>query len=296
MIFLLFVGLATLFWWGQAMSTPREYTIQVPVTYTGYDGSIVFEKPLPNEIEITVRDNGQQLRAIKKQKLNLNINLEHLLSNNKLLISAEVLRPRLQEILPGSTSIQHTQPEYIEVNYRVQQKKIVPVELISIIELVPQYQLAHAPEISPSEVKIYGSTAQLDSITKIITDSVHLIDLQQSILKEVPLIAPKGVRVEPSTVQVAWEVEQFTEKSFRLPLQVEGISRGEKIRLFPSEVEAIVRVGISQFEKIEADDLQAVCPYPTAQDKKLTVEIRSTNPYITSSRAIPAHVEYIIER
>ena len=90
--------------------------------------------------------------------------------------------------------------------------------------------------------------------------------------------------------------EQFTDKTFTLPIQVNNLPAQETIHLFPQEVVVTVRVGISHFAQINEADLQAVCPYPTKGAATLPIEIIHTNPNITQIRTNIREVEYIIER
>ena len=296
LIFLLFVGLVSIFWWGQTMSSPRDIDLHVKLAYAGVTEQVVFENELPQSMEIVVRDNGQQLRKIKRQDLNLTINLTPYLSEESgvLILTADVLRPRLQDILPGSTTIQQIEPEMIKAAYYVQQKKMVPVLLQSQVSVAPQHQLVGEPQLIPSSVQVFGSKQVIEQIDSILTDSICITDLREDVTKFVSLQVPNGARVSPKTVQVAWKAESFTEKSFTLPIEVLGIPEGKRVRLFPQQVNVTVRVGVSHFAHVQQADLKAVCHYPTQTRHALPVELITDNPYVSNIRIAPSSVEYII--
>ena len=298
LIYALFVGLATIFWWGRAMSSPRDINMRIPVNYVGTTGGVEFANPLPHTITVTIRDNGKQLRQIAKQNLQLNLDLSHYLTEEKgtLNLTAEVLRPKLQDLLPGSTAVQHLEPEAITTEYTVLQQKLVSVHVASHITVAPQHQLVGEPQITPSHVYIYGAQADIDSIDSIITDSIYYGDLRDSIQITAQLVAPKNIRVHPRQVVVKWQAEPFTEKTFTLPIYTEGIPEGKYIRLFPQRVDVVVRVGISHFAQVARSDMKAICRYPTTASKSLPVEIVTENPYISNIRFTPSEVEYIIEK
>ena len=71
---------------------------------------------------------------------------------------------------------------------------------------------------------------------------------------------------------------------------------GYHIRLFPKEVEVSVRMGMSHFAQVQPKDIKAVCVYSPERRDKLDVEIRYTNPYITSAWIYPGVVEFILEQ
>ena len=44
-IYLLFVAIAMLFWWGRAMSSSRDMTISMPIVYTDVPSAVLFDEP-----------------------------------------------------------------------------------------------------------------------------------------------------------------------------------------------------------------------------------------------------------
>ena len=298
LIYALFVGLATFFWWGRAMSSPREMNLRIPVDYTGMTGQIVFSEALPHTITVTIRDNGKQLRQIAKQIPKLHIDLSPYLTHDEgnISLSADMIRPKLQDLLPGSTAVQHITPETIHTDYTILQQKLVPVHVASHITMAKQHQLAGEPQIIPNQVYIYGTQAEIDSIQYITTDSIYYNDLRDSIQITAQLVAPQHIRVHPKQVTAKWKAEPFTEKTFTLPINTVGTPDNQYIRLFPQQVDVVIRVGISHFAQVASNDLQAICRYPKQASKSLPVEIITDNPYISDIRFTPTEVEYIIER
>ena len=297
-IFLLFVALSTLFWWGHATSSIRDGEVKLPVAYTNIPDEVFFETPLPDQIEITIRDNGRLLRQVKHSHPTLTINMADKLTPDgyQLHISAETLRPKLQDILPGSTTVQHIRPEAIEAQYSLQTKKVVPVQLRAHCTLAEQYQLKYAPKLIPENVTIYGDSQVISHIQQIYTDSLVITDLRDSVSKTVALQTTNNVRLSAKSVQATWVAEQFTDKSFVLPIRVADLPNTESMHLFPNEVTLMVRVGISHFAQITEQDFNVYCPYPDPQQKTLPVIVETNNPYITKIRTSVQDVEYIIER
>ena len=297
LIFLLFVGLVSIFWWGRTMSSPRDMEIHIPITYNGLTEQFVLSKTLPQSITATVRDNGQQLRKIRQNDLHLSINITPYLSSSegRIALTADILRPRLQDLLPGSTAIQQILPEIIESDYYVQQMKTVPVVVQSQVNVAPQHQLVGEAITTPNQIQIYGNQEDISHIDYILTDSIFVSDLRDNIRLETQLQVPEGIRVSSKSVQVEWQAEQFTEKSFTLPIQVLDMPEGMHIRLFPQQIHVTVRVGISHFEMVHQNDLQAFCHYPIQQCNALPVEVTTTNTYISNIRFSPTSVEYMIQ-
>lgn len=296
-IFLVFVAIATLFWWGRAMSSPREVTISLPITYTDIPSQIVFHKPLPNQIDITMRDNGKLLRYIKHTSPIIIVDLASRFNEETgtLVLSSDILRPKIQDILPGTTIIQQIRPETIETTYQRQESKIVPINLQASWTLANQYQLVSQPIVEPMEIEIYGSQQDIETIDSIFTDSLFVSALNDTLSQEVSLIIPQGIRTNTQKVTATFIAEQFTDKSFTIPIQVENIPNNISLHLFPQEVTITIRVGISNFSKITPEDFRAVCLYPLEPTSTLPIQIKYNNPYIMHMRTNIRDVEYIIE-
>lgn len=297
-IYLLFVALATLVWWGRAMTSQREITIKLPITYTDIPAEIVFDTPLPSQIEITLRDNGRLLRQVQHTQPNITISLSDKFEegSNQLYISTDILRPRVQDMLPGSTTIQQIRPEEIVSSYHIDAIKRTPIHLRVRWTIEEQYQLTQAPIMTPDSVTIYGPQQLLDSIDAICTDDILVEKVVGTIKKEVGLRIPNGVRSQFTTTEVMWQTEQFTEKSFIVPIEMATLPAGETIHFFPKTTTVTARVSLSQFATLSAQDFRAVCEYPHQSENILTVKIVCTNPHVTQMRSSIHEVEYIIER
>lgn len=297
-IFLLFVGLATIFWWGRAMSSPRDMNIKICINYVGIPANALLSNDLAEEFTVTIRDDGKQLRQLSRhrQELTLDLSSSFHAPMGDVRITSDMIRPRLQDLLPGSTQIQHISPEEIVVDYQLEYSKRVAVRLSAVIEAADQYQMVGAAQLSPSEVDIYGSESILSGIDYIETDSVHLLGVRGEVAERLVLLPPSGVRVHPNSVGLTWRSEQFTEKTFRLPIEIEGKPSGEEVRLFPQVADVTFRVIVSEFGNVGVDDLRLYCRYPEEACNWLQLEVATTNPHVYNIRIVPDAVEYIIEK
>jgi hypothetical protein len=297
-IFLLFVGLTTIFWWGRTMSSPRDMVVAIPLVYNGLGQKVVCEQALPETLRVTIRDNGEQLRKIKTNNIHLDYDIRPLVDEKDgvLTLSAEQLRPKIQDLLPGSTKIQRITPENFSSKFYVQADKVVPVEVVSDIQMATQYQMVGKASATPDSIVLFGSQEALDTIRLVKTKTVRAAQLRENIKETVQLELPKGVQAAQQTVDVVVNTEQFTEKTMTLPIKVKDIPEGMNIRLFPQSAELTLRVGISHFADIDASDIEVYCQYPTHSAAALDVYVACSNPNITHLRISPDKVEYIINK
>ena len=297
-IFLLFVGLATLFWWGRAMSSQRDIEIKLPVVYANVPAQVVFETPLPSHLEVVLRENGRLLRQVQHTKPTVTISLADKLNSNggPLQLSTDIIRQKIQDVLPGSTNIQQIRPEEITSNYYVEATKRVPIKLCAEWTMEQQYQLSAPPVLEPAFVDIYGTQESIDQVDSISTDNVVVDKVYDTVQREVTLQIPAGIRSQTTATTVSWISETFTDKSFVLPIEVEGVPEEEEMRLFPKTTTVTARVGISHFAEVTEDNFRAVCEYPNPSQATLSVTVICNTPYVTKMRTSIREVEYIIER
>lgn len=297
-IYLLFVALATLFWWGSAMSSQREMDIKIPITYTDIPAQVVFSEPLPSHLKIKIRDNGRMLRQVQHTKAHLAISLSKMLEkkDGTLHLSTDILRQKTQDLLPGSTDIQQISPEEILIDYQIESVKSVPIKSCVEWTLAEQHLLSTPISLEPSIIEIYGSQQVIDSIDTIYTRNIAVENIQNVVQTEVALEIPTGIRTVFNSTTITWHAEQFTEKSFTIPIEVQGVPQGENIHLFPNTTTIVAQVGLSHFASLVAEDFRAVCHYPTLQAHTLSVTIQCTNPHVAQVRSNIQEVEYIIER
>ena len=297
-IFLLFVGLATLFWWGRAMSSQRDLEIKLPVVYANVPAQVVFETPLPSHLEVVLRENGRLLRQVQHTKPTVTISLADKLNSNggTLQLSTDIIRQKIQDVLPGSTNIQQIRPEEITSNYYVESTKRVPIKLCAEWTMEQQYQLSAPPVLEPAFVDIYGTQETIDQVDSISTAYVVVNKIYDTIQREVTLQMPAGIRSQTKAITVSWISETFTDKSFVLPIEVEGLPEGEDMHLFPKTTTVTARVGISHFAEVTEDNFRAVCEYPNQSQATLSVTVVCNTPYVTKMRTSIREVEYIIER
>ena len=297
--FLLFVALATALWYGHAMNSVRNTSVPVLVTYTGVPGTIAFGgNGLPDTIIIEVRDAGSRLRSYHREEQKLTIDLRSYIHNEKgdLHIPSDALRSSISANLQGTSRLISTNPEEIRCPYFTEQEKTVQVVLDYRLEMAEEHQLVGEPVISPEKLKVFGSSAMLDTLTAVHTKSLVLTDVSDTTQMQVALALPKGLRAEKDSINVLIVSERFTEKKITVPLHIEGVPDGYHVRMFPNTVEVTLRVGLPHFSQVSEQDVRAVCVYTPERTDKLDVTLRYKNPYITTAWVYPSTVEFLLEQ
>lgn len=280
------------------MQSVRNTRVPVLIHYTGKPGSIGLAGQLPDTVMIVVRDAGSRLNAYHSDPLHLTIDLRPYIHSDKgtIHVPSDALRRSISDIMQGTSSLIATQPDEIVCPYFTEQEKTVALAFDSELAISDEYQMVGRPKLSRTKIKIYGQDKTLSAIDTIYTQNMTLRDLIDTTKVRLPLDIPTGIRTETDSVDVQIITERFTEKKFTLPIHVSGVPEGYSIRLFPSEVEVNVRVGIRHFSQVQANDIKVICTYSPVRIDKLDVELKYTNPYITAAWTYPGTVEFLLEQ
>lgn len=296
MTYLLFVVLATVIWYGRSLRAEHDTTVDVRVQYVGIPGQVMTAEPLPSTIRATVRDAGMRLRLYHRKPLQISVDLTgHFTDESgELRVSSDLLRTLVARQLQGTTALQHIQPDQIHTTYYTQQQRSLPILLRHNIRCATGFQLSEPPRLMQTHVMVYGTSHDLDTLTRVQTQVLSLTERNDSAQYTVGLIAPKGVRLQQQTVQVLVATERYTERVMELPIRAEGVPAGKHMLLFPQQVRATMRVGVGRWSEVKDGDVEAVVVYRDSLDQ-LPVELRTQNPYLSHLRATPSSVEFIIE-
>ena len=297
--FLLFLALAAAVWYGHAMNSVRNTRVPVLISYTGKPGAIgLGGNGLPDTVYIEVRDAGARLNAYHRDLLHLTIDLRQYIHGEKgtIQVPSDALRRSISDILQGTSRLIGTTPEEITCPYFTEQEKSVPVVVRGSICLASEYQMTVSPALSHPQVRLYGQDKELAKIDTLFTEEQALTNLSDTTDVRIALVVPAHMRAGTDSVTLRVVSERFTEKKFIVPIQVNGLPEGRRIRLFPNEVEVSIRVGMTHFAQVQPTDIRAVCTYSPERTDKLDVELRYNNPFITDAWVYPAVVEFLIEQ
>ena len=298
--FLLFLVLASAFWFVNALDKERETEISIPIRFIGLPQNIAIVENNANSITLKIKDQGLNLFTYSRPNFNsISFDVTRTFyEKGEILISADQIRSKVSRLLLPTTSILEIKPNSLLLHYEKLNVKTLPIEFDAKIELAHQYVLSDKIQITPSEITVFGPKRVLDAMTSVKTVPIELLKLSDTTYFNCKLRPVKSVKYAANEVKVNIFVEMFTEKKIQIPVEIINCPGNIVIRTFPANVNLIFNVGMSHFNSLNENDLSVNVDYndiikSTKSKQKLNIVNNTT--YISNVRVEPQEVEYIIE-
>ncbi len=303
-VFLFFVGLSFGFWLLQAMDETFEAEIVVPIELTDVPEDVVITTPLPEEIQVIIKDKGSALvRQWRHRQRPITISYSNYATRN---VNGAVRIPHadvqriLQQRLSASTRIQTIRPDTLEFFYNHGRHATVPVLVTGSVETDTQHYLLSL-ESEPREVRVFASASVLDTLTAIRTQPLSLTNLHENTTAAVDLVPIRGAKLEPSRVRVRATLDVYMENTLEIPIVSTNFPADRQLRTFPHMVKVTYTVGYARSREVSRLGFLSVVTYEDVLalqehgENKIPVQLRNIPEGVTVLRIEPAEVDYLVE-
>jgi len=303
LVFFSFVALASGFWALQYFHDRFEFEVPIKVNYVNIPAGVVLSGSPPREIMLYVQDKGSvylgYLVKQRQQSLFINVDLDAIAPNKtSYVIDQTALRNLIGAKLTSTTQLQMFSPDNIEINYSPLAQKEVPVAIQGTIAPAVGY-LFDSIEIEPTQVIVYGNKAVLDTLHEIRTLPLNYKNIDKNWTVSANLQAPEGIHLSIDNIKLSAAVEEYTEKTFELPVICNNIPSNRNVRFFPSMVELVVRVGLSKYSQLSKSNFEIAVNYDDLYGKNTancSLALTHKPDGIESYRINPNVIEFLIEQ
>lgn len=300
LIFLFFLLLSGAFWLVMTLAETYEREIKIPVHLDNIPRKVVVTSNVDDTLRVTVRDRGYLLFAYvyrqNQKQININFNTYNK-GNGRGSVQAADLQKMIYQQLFKSSRITGMKPDKFEYLYNNGNSKQVPVKLKGKITPGKSYYLANV-SFSPETVTIYATQGKLDSLSAIFTEQVNLLNVTDTVIREITLGKIAGVKCIPSKVTMSVYPDVLTEESVEVPITAVNMPEGKVLRTFPSRVKVMFTTGASQFRNIRPEQFRVEVDYWEIQSHpsdKCPISLMATPYGVRNARLEPDHVDYLVE-
>jgi len=303
LIFISFLLLAFVFWFLQTLQQDYEQRIEFPLRYRNVPAEWILSEKNPKTISILVKEKGATLLYYywnaPSHLIDITVTGLSQASDSSLQITNRMLETEVTKHFFASTSIISFEPREIELFYDLLSNRLTPVSAQVTIATKPGFQVSGNVVISPSAVRLFGSSKDLEMLNEIKTKPVSLEDVSKTMELTVKLDLPEGVKPEDETVTLTIPVEEFTEKKIKLPVLCTDLPEDYVLRMFPSSVEVTCNLPLSKFRELTAEKLEIIIPFTEFEENqgtgKVPVRLTRQPAWVSNPVVSPEELEFIIE-
>lgn len=306
-IYLISIGIASVFWFLNALE--KEYTVELsfPVRYTNFPNNKILANDPPTHFVLDAKSYGFTLLRYKLSvafsPLVFNVNdftgkVMEKTNRSNYTISSKQYKSRLANQLSNELQIMSINPDTIHFQFdQLVTRKIKVIPNISY-ELKKQHFLQSDITTKPDSVDVIGPESILDTLSQIKTVSQHYKDLDQLTKRNVSLQEIEKLEFSPKRVVINIPIEEFTEKQIIVPIRINNLPDNIHVTLFPSEIKVTFMTGLSRFSTVNPQDFYACVSYKDLQSKIdfLPVSLDKIPINLKTVSFLPQKIEYLIEK
>lgn len=305
LVFFSFVALASGYWALQSIQQIFEFEVPMKVVYVHIPNEIALSNKLPQEITLNVQDKGSiymnYMLKKRKQSLFITIDLGTIpLNKTSYTIDQMGLHALIEGKLFATTQIKSFSPDKIEINYSPLAQKKLPVSINGTISPALGYLFSDSIRVEPAQVIVYGSKSALDTLRRIQTIPLNYDNIDdKNWTVSVDLQAPEGINLVVDQVELSATIEEYTEKTFDLPVVCYNIPSNCKVHFFPSTVELGVKVALSKYSQLSKANFEIAVNYNDLKEKNTancSLTLTRKPPGMESYRIVPNVIEFLIEQ
>lgn len=222
------------------VQTDQEYHVErtLPVSRIILRDGLVLSSRGPDSLRVVVAATGKELLMLEHEPVNVQISLGSYGSGQHVVgLSAEQLL--LSGTETGATIARVLSPEFVELSIDQMSHRSLPVRALFDPLTDDGYIVGKEIQVTPPSCAAHGPKALLDSLDELLTDSIPLRGLRNSVTLTVPVHLPDPLvyRLEPDSVQVTLQI--LPTRTIRLdsvPLGFTHLAEAISGRIFPAYV------------------------------------------------------------
>lgn len=298
--FLFFLMMALIFWLMLFFQRENiEDTFKIPIKYSNIPNDVVFDNPLPSFIDVTVSDNGQEIfRLITMKRDSLEIDIDQLTQGGNTTLQGDQYRQLIRTKLFTSTNVVGYYPMNISLAFSKLQHKELKVVFDGEITTNRANLIADSATFIPEIVTAYGSKESLDQLKHAVTEYMIFKNLRATSQLPVKINSVEGVKFVPSEVDIYIPIDEYTERTFEIPITAKNMPSKLDVKFFPSRATVTFSVTLEEYKKIVQEDFAITLDYRkfhTNEDGRVELVLTDFPSTIINPRISLSSVEFLFE-
>ncbi len=259
-IIIISVLFSIILWGSISLSNDYYAIVNLPIKLVDFPSGYATGSPLPDQISIKLKGKGWKLIGV-----NLSSESDFVVpvgrTTGKRNISLYNYRAENQW-LSSDVEVIDINPDTVSFFVEKVQNKELPITSNLAFDFKAGYGLASPIEIKPDSTEVYGPGSYLKKLNVIPTEDLKFSNLDDKVVKQVPLKNIQGMTYTNSIVTIYLDVQKIVDKNIdNLPVQVVDVPKDRDVLLLPNKISIAIRGGIDLIGKMSTDQFKAHVNY-----------------------------------
>ncbi len=286
-------------WLGATMSESKNYSLQVRVTWGGYDTARYVVSYADTLLPLIVTSDNfsaiTRYMRVRREPFQIDVSGDTVIKVSTLLFDAVKQHYGFEGIQNITSPIDNIRLKLTEREGRPYVPQLRGVDF----SFTEQFGLSGSPRISPDTVWLYGDPAALDKISELTTVRCSIQNISDSGYYTIPLNPVwkkyRDVRASHDNIRIFIPVERYVEQSYSVPVELHSRQGNVKAKLYPDHVNVTLWVPYKEYEDLSADQIHADAEYaPDMNPASLPVKVTKFPVRTRVKSVAPAELQYVI--
>ncbi len=299
-----FIGflIASLLFW-LLINLSKEYTTETTflVNYKNLELNKTMLNTPEESITFNIKGSGFKLITTRFSKKTITLDLKKLQkrTGENFFLLTKNHNSEIQKQLKSGIKLVTILKDTIHFKINQLNSKKVPIKANLNITYKKGFDLNTPIKITPDSILLSGTSKDLKTINAIYTEKIDLINISESTTTELKLIIPERIRVNNNKVSINLDIDKFTEGEIEIPINIKNSPKKESINIFPKTVIITYKVGLKNFNRINASSFDVFCDYNLTKKNNLSYLVPHLNVktnLVSSVRMIPNKIDFLIHK
>ncbi len=305
--YLVFVAIASIFWFLNKLGSEFTTTIDFPVAYVNLPENKVIVNELPQSLHLSVSSFGFDILRYKlsPEPYPLVIDVASFSKNIKsqrvrdFKLPTRYLKESINKQLASEFNVMEIMPDTLIFHFSQTIDKKIPIKPNFKLTFANQCLLDGEVQFIPKTVTVTGPGSILDTMTYIYTQAMEFNNLDKALEQSVELEVDSKLKLNNKNVVAIIPVSKFTEVSFDVPVTAINVPDSLRLITFPGIIRLSCLVSFNQFNMMQPGDFLVQVDYQEITNQigaKLPLELGLAPTGARNIVFAPQSVEYILER
>jgi YbbR domain-containing protein len=302
-VFAVFVLIAALLWFFNALDKTYESSVNKSVRFKNLPEQKALRNNLVKELEIGIKGYGYHLLQLKLQKDRIpividlnNYNINQLDSKPDVYyIVANQLINNVQQRFNSQITCVSIKPDTIYFNYSNIISKKIPVYTNIDYSIDSKYMLTSNLCVEPDSVVISGPQDIVENTDMVETKFRDIGVISGNVNENIKLNVNEHLQYSTSSVKISISSEKFSEKLVNTSIKIINVPDSVLITTIPKTVDLIFRVPISKYSEVNNGNFEVNGDFSSAKDGMIKLNIVSAPEDVSDLRMNPSEVRFIVD-